>query len=132
MYDAEACKRLVLAIYKQAARDYIEALVCGDRYAKKKQNKEFLISGAYGINPKIGERIVNSCTAETKAAEKFLDSFLDGDLKKIPVDPDISLNILRTVISTPYYRSLISLRLQHEKYYLIKKKKAIKNGVTVH
>ena len=131
MYNIEGCKKLVLAVYKQAAKDYVEALVCGDPYAKR-TIKQFLVSGAFGINPKIGERIVNSCTAETKAAKKFLDSFLDGDLKKIPVDPDISLNILRTVISTPYYRSLISLRLQHEKYYLIKKKKAIKNGVTVH
>jgi hypothetical protein len=56
---------LIAAIYRQAVKDYKKILASKYIDVKEKREiEEFLVSGAYGFNPKTGRKIIEHCNQE--------------------------------------------------------------------
>lgn len=112
----EGCKNLINAIYEQAVRDYIRAVICGN--PKNELEDFFNLTGR-------GQYIKNKCLKEMKICKKLIEKFLESDLEKILIDEKlISIPVLATIIFTRY-KSKIKLETKEGKYILRKKKKAL-------
>ena len=124
IFNEQGCKNLINAIYQRAAEDYILAVVTNDIQGQKEIG-DFLVSGAYWKEHKEGRYIKEKCLKEIKAAQKFIDDFLESDSKKIYINQNnISLPVLNVVKNVRYqdqlsFKSILTGR--RRKIYLCKK-----------
>lgn len=96
--NIEGCKNLINGIYRQAAIDYIHALVsCNNQSIEQIGN--FLTSGAYYKERGQGEYVKRKCLEEIRVSKNFVDNFLKSDEEKIKIDErKISIVVLKIVI----------------------------------
>ena len=125
-YNPEGVQNLVNAIYKQAANDYMKALIMENERGIK-EAETFLLSGAYlQDEDRKGAYLVERCREEVKIAEKFIIDFLKSDSKEIEVDTSaISANVLRIAVYN-CYKTCSTRTKKDDKLYLIKKPKRTK------
>ena len=120
----KGCENLVNAIYEQAARDYINAIIHNNKRSMK-EIEEFLVSGAYFKLPAEGEYIKRKCLVEIKICNKFINKFLESDLERILIDKKAICYSILMMIKEARYKNKLSFETKKGKLYLYRKKKAL-------
>ena len=103
---------LTISIFKNAAQDYVEAILINNTYRKKALEK-FITSGAYDISAETGQYIVDKLQEEINICRNVINSFLASDNEKMYVNQrKIVPWVLRTIVSVKYS---CELKLTYEK-----------------
>lgn len=114
---------LTINIYKNAAQEYVEAILINNTY-RKRQLERFITSGAYDISPETGQYIVDKLQEEINICRNIINSFLASDNEKMYVNQrKIVPWILRMIISMKYPGELTFTSEQKDQkkiYYLVK------------
>ena len=115
--------RLVNAIYKQCAIDYIIAVLCDDK-ERIEETSSFMKSSAYLVDSELGPAVLANCNREMAKSIKFINDFLKSDKKKMEIS-NISVWVMRLIVSVKYDRVLkIKFDRNLDKFFLTKKKGA--------
>lgn len=112
---------LTINIYKNAAQEYVEAILINNTY-RKRQLERFITSGAYDISPETGQYIVDKLQEEINICRNIINSFLVSDNEKMYVNQrKIVPWILRMIISMKYPGDLkLESGRKENIYYLVK------------
>lgn len=124
MMNDRGIANLVNAIYAQAAKDYVVAVLKNDAF-EIKSLENFLTSGAYfrEADNKIGTYIMQQCRKEIEAANKFIDEFYISNAKEIDIDErKIVVNIVREIVRIRYFKKIRLLQRDQKTYFLIRVK----------
>lgn len=117
--STEGCENLVNAIYERAVKDYVYALINGNKGEITKIEK-FLRSGAYGRTKEFGQSLIEKTRREVKLVTDFINEFVDSDEKGVTVkDGEYVYSFL--CVATKVMR-LKRKRRGNEKTYIYKPK----------